>query len=61
MWHELAIAFCLLLVLEGLMPFLAPAKWKQMLVSVSQVEDRQLRIIGLISMLSGVGLLYLIN
>lgn len=61
MWHELAIAFCLLLVLEGLMPFLAPRKWKQMLVTVSQVDDRQLRIIGLISMLSGVGLLYLIN
>ncbi len=61
MWQELAIAFCLLLVLEGLMPFLAPRRWKQMLLAVSQVDDRSLRIMGLAMMLGGVALLYLIN
>lgn len=61
MWHELAVAFCLVLVLEGLMPFAAPARWRAMLSLVSQADDRQLRLAGLTSMLIGVGLLYLIN
>lgn len=61
MWHELAIAFCLLLVLEGLMPFAAPRQWRAMLATVSQADDRQLRLAGLASMLAGVILLYLIN
>lgn len=61
MWHELAIAFCLLLVLEGLMPFAAPRQWRAMLATVSQATDGQLRLAGLASMLTGVILLYLIN
>ncbi len=61
MWHELAIAFCLMLVLEGLLPFAAPRRWKAMLIAVSQADDRQLRLAGLTSMLVGVILLYLIN
>jgi uncharacterized protein YjeT (DUF2065 family) len=61
MWHELAIAFCLLLVLEGLLPFAAPGQWRTMLASVSQASDSQLRLAGLASMLTGVILLYLIN
>lgn len=61
MWHELAIAFCLLLVLEGLLPFAAPRQWRAMLATVSQADDRQLRLTGLASMLTGVILLYLIN
>ncbi|MGM0631961.1 MAG: DUF2065 domain-containing protein [Pseudomonadota bacterium] len=61
MWHELAIAFCLMLVLEGLLPFAAPRRWKAMLTAVSMADDRQLRLAGLTSMLAGVILLYLIN
>ncbi|AQZ94863.1 DUF2065 domain-containing protein [Halopseudomonas phragmitis] len=61
MWQSLATALCLVLVIEGLMPFLAPARWKRMLITVSQVSDRQLRVIGLASMLTGTALLYLIR
>ncbi|SDU19275.1 DUF2065 domain-containing protein [Halopseudomonas salegens] len=60
-WQSLLTALCLVLVIEGLMPFLAPARWKAMLLSVSQVSDRQLRIIGLASMLTGTCILYLIR
>lgn len=61
MWQSLATALCLVLVLEGLMPFLAPGPWKRMLASVSLMGDRQLRIAGLLCMLMGTACLYLIR
>ncbi|WP_423785696.1 DUF2065 domain-containing protein [Halopseudomonas pelagia] len=38
MWQSLATALCLVLVIEGLMPFLAPARWKRMLAEVAQIR-----------------------
>ncbi|MDH5737158.1 MAG: DUF2065 domain-containing protein [Gammaproteobacteria bacterium] len=61
MWHDLGVAFCLMLVLEGIMPFLYPRRWREMVAMLAQISDRQMRIMGLISMLAGTGLLYLIN
>ena len=61
MLHELAVAFCLMLVLEGILPFAAPRLWQRMLLSVSSADERTLRLAGLASMAAGVGLLYLIN
>lgn len=58
MWQELGIAFCLLLVLEGILPFLSPRRWREAVISLAGLEDRQLRLIGLGSMLLGTGLLY---
>lgn len=61
MWQSLATALCLVLVIEGLMPFLAPGRWKRMLTAVIQISDSQLRIIGLCSMVIGTFLLYLVR
>ena len=61
MWQQLFIAFCLVLVIEGMFPCLAPGKWRETIFTVASLNDRQLRTIGLVSMLSGVGLLYLFN
>ena len=61
MWHELAIAISLLLVIEGLLPFLTPARWRQAIVQIARMDDRSLRMMGLVSMLSGTALLYLVN
>lgn len=61
MWQSLATALCLVLVLEGLMPFLAPARWKRTLAGVMQISDAHLRLIGLICMLTGTLFLYLIR
>lgn len=61
MWEELGKAFCLMLVLEGIIPFLYPQRWRNLVVSLGMVENSQLRMIGLFSMLLGAGLLYLIN
>ncbi|WP_024330485.1 DUF2065 domain-containing protein [Simiduia agarivorans] len=60
MWEELGRAFCLMLVIEGIIPFLNPGRWRSLVATLAVVSDRQLRIMGLASMLLGAGLLYLI-
>ena len=61
MWHELGIALCLVLVLEGIVPFLYPRRWKEMVALLAGIDDRTMRIIGFSSMVIGTGCLYLIN
>ena len=60
-WHELAVAGCLVLIIEGVLPFLNPARWRSMVAVLAQISDQQIRIIGLFSMLLGVILLYWIK
>lgn len=55
------IALGLMLVLEGMMPFLFPVQWRETLRRVSQMQDGQLRFIGLSLMLAGVLLIYWVN
>jgi uncharacterized protein len=61
MWHELWIALALLLILEGVLPFLSPDGVRKALTAIHQLSDTQLRFAGLTSMLIGVVLLYIIN
>ena len=61
MWIDLAKAFCLMLELEGVMPFLTPGRWRNMAALLAQVDDRSMRMMGLFSMLIGAGTLYFIN
>ena len=61
MWHDIIVALCLLLVAEGIMPFLSPLTWRRMAFKIAQLNDHSLRMIGLASMLVGVAGLYLIN
>lgn len=60
-WRELVIAFCLMLVLEGVMPFLYPQRWRVMVARLAATDDKQLRIFGLVSMLVGTAALYMIH
>ncbi len=61
MWQDFFAALALVLVIEGLMPFLNPQGWRQTMSSIAQMDDKTLRIIGLVSMLVGVVLLYLVR
>lgn len=58
MWQELAAAVCLVLVMEGLLPFISPRRWRVAVMSVARFSDGQLRVTGLISMVLGAVLLY---
>ncbi|HXH01902.1 MAG TPA: DUF2065 domain-containing protein [Candidatus Competibacteraceae bacterium] len=61
MWHDLLAAVGLMLVLEGILPFVNPAAVRQALLQLVQLDDRSLRTIGLVSMLFGLLLLYLLR
>ncbi|TRZ91399.1 MAG: DUF2065 domain-containing protein [Rhodocyclaceae bacterium] len=57
MLNILLLAFALMLVIEGLLPFLAPRVWRETFRRVTEMSDGQIRFIGLSSMVIGVVLL----
>jgi uncharacterized protein YjeT (DUF2065 family) len=61
MWDILAMAFALMLVLEGLLPFLMPGAWRDTFRKLTEISDSQIRFIGLTSMLTGLLILYLVK
>ena len=61
MWHDLFAALALVLVIEGVFPFLSPGGMRKALSMITEMDDRQLRMSGFISMIAGVVLLYIIN
>jgi uncharacterized protein len=59
--HDILIAFSLMLVIEGIWPFLSPASFRRALAMMALEGEGPLRIAGLLSMFGGLGLLYLVN
>ncbi|MDD3883310.1 MAG: DUF2065 domain-containing protein [Gallionella sp.] len=59
MLDYLWLALGLMLVLEGMMPFLFPSAWRETLLRLVQFQDGQLRFLGLTLMLMGLLLIYL--
>ena len=57
-WDLLLGAFALMLVIEGLLPFVSPPKWRGVFERAMNMSDGQIRFIGLSSMLAGIVLLY---
>lgn len=57
MVNTLLLAFALMLVIEGMLPFLAPKVWRETFRRVTEFSDGQIRFIGLSSMLVGVMML----
>jgi uncharacterized protein len=52
------MALALMLILEGVLPFLAPNLWRETFRRITQMNDGQIRFIGLSSMVVGVFLLW---
>jgi uncharacterized protein YjeT (DUF2065 family) len=61
MWRDLGLALALLLVLEGILPFLSPETLRRLIAELDRLSDTQLRFAGLTSMLIGLFLLYLLR
>jgi uncharacterized protein YjeT (DUF2065 family) len=59
MGATLAMAFGLMLVIEGVMPFVAPGPWREMLRRVGTLADGQIRFFGLAMMVAGLAVLAL--
>jgi len=58
-WPDFAAALGLLLVIEGLLPFLNPAGVRRLLAAVQTMSDSAMRTAGAASLLAGVVVLWL--
>ena len=56
-----ALALALMLVIEGILPLVAPSLWRDMFRRVTELKDGQLRFFGLVSILIGLALYWLVS
>jgi uncharacterized protein YjeT (DUF2065 family) len=61
MWREIGLALGLMLVLEGLLPFVNPEAFRKALAMLTQWDGATLRFAGLTSMIIGLLLLYILR
>lgn len=61
MGNDFLVALSLVLVIEGILPFLSPRRWRALAATIATVDDRTVRVVGLGSMISGIVLLYLVH
>jgi uncharacterized protein YjeT (DUF2065 family) len=61
MIQTLLLACALVLLIEGIMPFAAPAIWRELFQRLAQLSDGQIRFIGLSSMLLGLALWFVLS
>ena len=61
MWQDLFAALALMLVFEGILPFLNPGRFRNMLRLLDQMDDTTVRRIGFVSMMAGVLLLLVVR
>ncbi len=57
-WDVALSACALMLVAEGLLPFLSPGSWRRVFEKAMKMSDGQIRFLGLASMLAGLAMLY---
>ena len=61
MWQEILTAFALYLIIEGMIPFVSPERFRRAVSQISRLGDNTLRLAGLVAMAAGLLLLFLIR
>ena len=60
-WKEILTAVALLLVIEGMLPFIGPSRYKQLVARIARLSDNSLRTFGLTTMIAGLLLLFIVR
>ena len=60
-WTEILTALALVLIIEGMVPFVGPAKYRQIVAQMAQLSDNHLRTVGLVIMIAGLLLLLIVR
>ena len=60
MTEVLFAGFAIMLVIEGILPFVAPKLWRETFKALIEMKDGQIRFAGLVSMLVGLSLLWFV-
>jgi uncharacterized protein YjeT (DUF2065 family) len=58
-WTEILTALALVLIIEGMVPFVGPGRYRQIVAQIAGLSDNHLRTVGLIVMIAGLVLLFL--
>jgi len=59
--QDILTAFALLLIIEGLLPMIAPQAWQKAMQELSRHNPKVIRIGGIVSMLAGAFLLQFLH
>ncbi|MDH3747503.1 MAG: DUF2065 domain-containing protein [Gammaproteobacteria bacterium] len=60
-WTEILTAFALVLIIEGLLPFASPSRYRQMVAQLVMLGDNHIRTVGLVIIVIGLVLLYVVR
>ena len=60
-WQDLFAALALVLIIEGIIPFVSPARYRRLTDALKVLGDRQLRIAGLATVVIGLALLTIVR
>jgi len=60
-WSEILTAFALVLVIEGLLPFASPGRYRQMVAEIVRLSDNHIRTVGLVIIVTGLVMLFVIR
>ena len=60
-WTEILTAFALVLIIEGMLPFVSPPRYRRMVAEIVRLSDNHIRNVGLVIMVVGLLLLFLVR
>jgi len=61
LWTEILTALALVLIIEGMVPFVGPRRYRQIVAQMAQLSDNHLRTVGFVVMIAGVVLLLIVR
>ena len=61
MWTEILTAVALVLIIEGLLPFASPGRYRQLVAQIVMLSDNNIRLTGLVVIAVGLALLYFVR
>ena len=61
MWQDVFTAFALYLVIEGMIPFVGPNRFRQAVTEIAKLSDNHLRATGLTVMIAGIVMLFIVR
>lgn len=60
-WTEILTALALVLIIEGLLPFASPGRYRQMVAQIVTLSDNNIRTVGLVVIVIGLVLLFMVR
>jgi len=61
LWTEILTALALVLIIEGMVPFVGPRRYRQIVAQMARLSDNHLRTVGFVVMIAGVVLLLIVR